>query len=381
MNESMEVGVSRDRLSRLLGYLDHDPGNLSLIADAASTALECRQADTAIELLGRYEAVAPLPLVLLNLKGMAALQLNRFDDAAEVFEVLHTALPDETAIRYNLAWSATMSGNDRRAAEVLDEAAVSAVPGAAALKVQALHRLGLLEDALEAGTRLAEQYPQDEGLLGALSLVAIDSQMPELALAYASKSAGTAEGLSTLGMLTLQKNNIDDALNYFDDGLAVRPDSARNLLGKGLALMAAGKVHDGADYLDKSAAGFGNHLGTWIASGWAHFAKGDRTKAREIFDHALMLDDTFSEAHGALAVLDILDGNIAAARGRTETALRLDRRCFSGALAKSLLFEHDGDPVSAQRIRDLTLNTPVGESGSTIAEGMLAMSSRWRGQG
>ncbi|MBP2161158.1 MULTISPECIES: lipopolysaccharide assembly protein LapB [Asticcacaulis] len=378
MNVSVEVSVSQDKLSRLLGYLDHDSGNLNLIAEAASTALEAGQAAKTIDLLGRYEAITQLPLALLNLRGMAALRLDRFDDALEVFEVLFLALPDEAAIRFNLAWSATMLGNDRRAADVLDEATLSAVPGAAALKVQALHRQGLLEEALELGTGLAEQYPQDEGLLGALSLVAIDSQMPELALAYASKSAGTAEGLSTLGMLTLQKNNIDDALNYFESGLSARPDSARNLLGKGLALMAAGNVHDGADYLDKSAAGFGNHLGTWIASGWAHFAKGDHAKARTIFEHALALDDTFSESHGALAVLDILDGNIAGARDRTETALRLDRRCFSGALAKSLLFAHDGDDESAQRVRQLTLNTPVGDSGSTISDAMVAMASRWR---
>ncbi len=375
----MEPGIDQDRLARLLGYLDHDPGNLSLIAETASTASACGQAAKVIELLDGYEAVAPLPGELRNLKGLAALQLDRFQEAAVLFESLYSELPDETAVKYNLAWSSTMIGNHGRAAEVLDAATTAAVPGAAMLKVQALHRLGLLEDALDVGTGLAEAHPQDEGLMGALSLVAIDLQMPELALAYASRAAETAEGLSTLGMLTLQKNGVDAALTYFEQGLAARPDSARNLLGKGLALMATGNAREGADYLEKSAANFETHLGTWIAAGWAHFARGDRARARAIFDHALALDDTFSESHGALAVLDILEGNIETARVRTETALRLDRRGFSAALAQSLLFQHDGNPEAAERIRELTLNTPVGDSGTTIAEAMINMAPNWRG--
>ena len=107
--------------------------------------------------------------------------------------------------------------------------------------------------------------------------------------------------------------------------------------------------------------------------------EGDRARARAIFDHALALDDTFSESHGALAVLDILEGNIETARVRTETALRLDRRGFSAALAQSLLFQHDGNPEAAERIRELTLNTPVGDSGTTIAEAMINMAPNWRG--
>jgi tetratricopeptide (TPR) repeat protein len=374
----MEPSVSLDTLARLLGYLDHDPENLNLIADTASAALECGQADKVIALLDRFEAIAQPPAALLNLKGLASLQLNHFDDAAAIFDALYTAFPDEAPLKFNLAWSLAMTGDHVRVADLLDDGTVKAVPGAAVLKVQALHHLGDLPQALDLGTRLVELYPDDEGLLGALSLVAIDSQMPDMALAYASKASRTAEGLSTLGMLTLQKNDIGDALTYFEKGLAVRPDSARNLLGKGLALMASGNVHEGADCIDQSAGLFETHLGTWIASGWAHFAKGDRAKARAIFEHTLGLDDTFAESHGALAVLDIIAGDIEAARVRTERALRLDRRCFSGALAQSLLFEHDGDSGSAQRVRDLTLNTPVGESGSTIADAMVAMASKWR---
>lgn len=378
MGELPGFNEVHQRFTRLLGYLAMDPDNLNLIGDATAAAVDAGLPDKALELLDRYGAIAPLPPTLMNIKGLVALQQDRFDDAIAIFEPLLTDAPNDSNLRFNLAWSRTMVGDDVGAAQVLDETTVMAIPGAATLKVQALHRLGDLEAALQNGVTLAESRPNDTALMGALSLVAIDSQMPELALACASKSQDTSEGLSTLGVLTLQDYHIDDALAYFERGLVIRPDSPRNLLGKGLALMAAGDAHGAANFIDQSATLFKSHLGTWIAAGWAHFATDDRPRARTIFEHALALDDTFSETHGALAVLDILDGNIESARRRTDTALRLDRRCFAGALAKSLLLEHDGNPEAAQRVRELTVNAPLDASGHTIAQAMIAIAPNWR---
>lgn len=377
MNADSGLAEKRNRLDRLCGYLEADPGNLNLIADAATSAFEAKLPDRSLDLLSRYEEITPLPATLQNLKGMTFLQLEQFDAAIDIFERLHAQSPAETAIRFNLAWAKTLTGDDSAAAELLDETTTASVPGAPKLKVQALHRLGDLDGALTCGMALAESHPEDSALLGALSLVAIDLQMPELAQAWASKATDTDEGLSSLGVLVLQDNNIEAAISYFDRGIALRPDSARNLLGKGLALLAAGDARSAVGYLDRSAEIFGTHLGTWIGAGWAHFSLGDSARARQIFEHALALDDTFAETHGALAVLDFQDGLMESARRRTETALRLDRKCFAGALAKTLLLEHDGDPGSAQRIRDITLNTPL-ESGRTIADAMVALAPYWR---
>ena len=380
MGDLSAVDHVQPKLARLLSYLESDPGNLNLIGDAAYAAIDSHQPDVAVDLLRRYEKAAPLPAALRNLDGLAALQQDRFEDAAGVFSDLMVDQPDDPALRFNLAWCVSLMGDDSRAAELLDDATVTAIAGAAALKVQALHRLGDLDAALAEGTKAMESRQDDTALLGALSIVAIDLQMPELAQACAAKAQDTPEGLSTLGMLGLKDNRLDEAIAYFDRGLSVRGDSARNLLGRGLVLMARGDAAGAADAIDRSAALFGRHLGTWIASGWAHFAAGDRAKARGIFEHTLALDDTFAESHGALAVLDVLDGDIDSARRRTDTALRLDRRCFAGALAKVLLLERDGDLQAAQRVRDIALNTPVGESGQSIAQAVIALAAHRKGK-
>ena len=380
MGELQSFNDQTQRFERLLGYLASDPENLNLITDCSERAWELGLPEKVLELTDLYKTIAPLPLSLHNLAGLAALRQNHFERAADIFESLLADVPSDPNLRFNLAWSMTMIGNHERTVGLLDELTLAVVPAAATLLVQARHRLGDLEGALRDGSRLAESRPQDTALMGALSLVAIDSQLPELAAAWASKSLDTSEGLSTLGVLTLQDYKIYEALDYFDRGLAIRPDSARNLLGKGLALMAAGDTPGAVHYMDQSAALFKTHLGTWIAAAWAHFANGDRVRARAIFTHALALDDTFSETHGGLAVLDFLDGDFDSARRRTDIALRLDRACFSAALAKSLLLEHDGDPEKAQRLRDITLNAPL-ESGVTIAQAMIALAPKWRNGG
>lgn len=377
MSDQPGMNDLQQRFARLAGYLELDPDNLNLLGDAAAGALEAGLPDRAVELVDRYQAIAPLPAALLNLKGLAALSQEQFDVAAGIFADLRVTAPDDTGLRFNLAWAKTMLGDDAGAAELLDDATARTVPGAAVLKVQAFHRLGDLESALQYGVPLAEARPDDAALLGALSLVAMDAQQPELARGWAARSQTTADGLSSLGVLTLQDYRTDEALACFDRGLALRPDSARNLLGKGLALMSSGDGIGAAKYLDQAAGIFGSHLGTWIAAGWAHFVNGDRVRAREIFESCLELDDTFAETHGALAVLDIMDGQLDSARRRTETALRLDRKCFAGALARSMLLEHDGDAQSAQRVRDIALNAPL-ESGQTLAQAMVHIAPNWR---
>lgn len=377
MGELPSINDPHQKLNRLMGYVDRDPENLNLIADTCAAALDATSPDKALELLNQYEAIAPLPQTLVNLKGLAALQQRRFGDAAAIFEHLLAHTPNDAAVRFNLAWATSMAGDDARAVELLDTHTTSVVACAALLKLESLHRLGDLEGALQEGTRLAESRPDDTALMGALSLVAMDMEMPELARTWAVRSQNTADGLSTMGVLVLQDNRIDEALEFFDRGLTIRPDSARNLLGKGLALMANGDAASATKYIDQSAEIFEKHLGIWIASGWAHFAAGDRVRSRGVFEKALVLDDTFAEIHGALAVLDILDGNIERARPKAEAALRLDRQCLAGALAQTLLLERAGDHQSAQRMRDIALNTPLA-SGRTIAQSMIDIAPYWR---
>lgn len=371
----MNATALRARLERLLGYLDHDPQNLSLISDAASAAYEARDLDTALALLSRAEALGPISPALRNLKGLVELSGGRLDEAATTFGEILSERPDDNGAAFNLAWTRSLQGDWPGALDLLDDAVVAAVVDAAALRIRMLHHLGRLDEALELGARYASARPDDAALMGTLAIAAMDNEQPELARAYALRSGDNPEGLATLGALSLNQSRVEEAIELFDRALAVRADSARGLMGKGLSLMVSGDPRAAADYLDRSAEVFGTHIGTWIAAGWAHFVTGDYQGARERFDRALALDDRFAESQGALAVVDLVEGHLDEAKRRAEVALRLDRNCLSAALARSLLAERAGDAKMAERIRSIALNTPLGADGRTIAQAIAGFAA------
>ncbi|MEJ0027175.1 MAG: tetratricopeptide repeat protein [Rhizomicrobium sp.] len=362
------------RLDRLSRFLERDPANPALLADAAHAAYDAQDFERAAALLKRYRALQALPPELANLDGMTALASGRFADAAAAFQSLRDAGADAPVLRFNLAWTKAMQDRHREALDLLDEATLDVSPRAPALKVEMLHHLGKFEDALALGQDLAQRYPGNERLMGALASLAMDAERADLALLYAERAGDDPVGRATLGMLTLGDHDASRALAMFEASIAAQPSNGRAWIGKGLSLLASGDAAAAAQAMDRGADIFKDHLGSWVASGWAYFLAGDNAKARARFEQALAVDPNFAEIHGGLAVLDVLAGDESGARRRRETALRLDRKCFGAALAQSLLLERSGRIQMAQRVRDMAMSQPIGPKGETLAQALAALS-------
>ncbi len=378
MTAPTSLAQADSRLSRLKSYLQQDPSNLALLADAASAAVDESEPQEARALLERYAAIAALTPALQNLAGVAAISLRDFDEAARVFSALLGAGADSPALRFNLAWSRAMLDDHEGALALLDDQVVETSPRAASLKVQMLHHLGRLEEALAWGETAALRQPGDETLMGALAIAAMDEDLEDLARAYAARAGDSPQGLSVNGLLALGDGSVDQSDALFDQALASDPGNARALIGKGLGRLSAGDADAGVKLLEQGAAIFGDHLGSWIAVAWAHFARGDYAASRETFEKALALDDTFAESHGGLAVLDVLAGDLESAKRRSEVALRLDRQCLSAALAQSLLAEKAGASERAERILAIAMNQPLAPGGPTLAQSMAKFAATGR---
>lgn len=364
-----EIDVTHPgRLQRLLGYLDGDPTNVALLADAANAALDESQPETAAELLERYAALAPLPPGLLNAKGLAAMRSGRYDQASAAFAALRDGGHDHPVVRFNLAWLSAVEGDFARVVELVDGNVVEAVPRGATLKVQALHHLGDLDGALEFGRAMLERLPHDDALLGAVSVVAMDADEYAFAAKLAGQAKGGSDALTTRGLVALNEDDAPRALALFDQVLTGHKAAPRAWIGRGLGLLVTGDIDGAARSLEKGAEIFGDHLGSWIAAGWAQFLRGDLIAARRNFETALEHDENFAETHGALAVVDLAEGHIDSTKRRTDIALRLDKDCFGAALAKIMLLQMQGKPELAARIRDRALNLPAGVDGKTLAQ-------------
>lgn len=354
-------------------FLERDPANVALLSEAAQAAYDERAFDQAHALLKRVAEIEALPPALTNLDGLVAMAQHRFADAADVFGHMREAGHDNPAVRFNLAWARAMLGAWAEASDLLDEEAIAASPRGPSLKIETMHHLEQYDDALERGKELAHRFPNDKRLMGVLATLAIDAEKPELARLYAEKGGDNPEASAALGVLKLGENDADGSLPLFECVIGQQPTNARAWVGKGLALLSQGKADEGARALDRGAELFDDHLGSWIAAGWAHFVAGDRSAARAAFERSIQADANFSESHGGLAVLDVLEGKVDSAEERAEIAVRLDRNSFGGALAKSLLLERAGDAKAALRIRDIAMSTPVGPRGQTIAQALVRM--------
>jgi tetratricopeptide (TPR) repeat protein len=378
MNTNTTTGKPSPRLERLLRFAEQDPANLNLISDAASAAYEDGALDTAAGLIERHATQAPLPPRLTNLKGLIALGRNNFSEAVTAFQQLHDQGDNAPALRFNLAWSKAMTEAYQEALDLLDDETLPVSRSAPSLKIQMMHHLGLYDEALACGEKLAERFPDNEALMGSLATLALDAEQPELARLYAERAGQNPEGSAALGILALGDHDVGRSMALFDQAIAKQPGNPRAWVGKGLSLLISGDGVAGAEAIDRGAEIFDTHLGSWIASGWAHFVNGDYKKARASFERALAADPNFSESHGGLAVLDIMEGRLDDARRNSEIALRLDKKCFGGALAKSLMLERSGHPQMAQKVRDIALSTPIGPNGQTIAQALVGFNSGLR---
>lgn len=367
------ASVSEPRFDRLVGFLAEDPDNLALLADAADAALaESRYAE-ASDIIDRHGRIAPPPPSLINGLGLCALAEGRHADAVCIFESLHAQSPSDSGLLANLAWA--RSGLDDHLG-VLD-----AVDGAketvaiAMLKVRALHNLGRLEEAMAVGDAWTDRDGSPE-LWGVLASVALDAEAVDRAETWAQRASDTPDGATALGIIALSGARAAEAREFFEHALSARPDFARGLTGLGAVLLDEGKPIEAAKNFDKAAKIFDTHLGTWVAAGWAYLIAGDLGNARSRFERVLAIDETFSEGHGGLAVLDVLEGHDTLAERRAEIALRLDRRGLGGALARSMLLEQSGDVHSARRLRTMALEAPAGADGKTIAQMIALAASR-----
>lgn len=368
--------MTAERLRRLLDYVAADPSNQHLLSEAAQAAIDARQPDQAIDLLDRLGGLRELDDRELNLLGLAALHLQDHQRAGAIYQSLLDRGVDHSAIRFNLSWALMKRGDAEAALAVLDEATAEALPQAAMLKVQLLHNRGDMEAAEAAARRGLDRHETDAGLLAAVSVLAIDIDDPDLAERCARAAGDHPDALATLGTLALDAEDPHEARAYFDRALAIRADIPRARIGRGLSLLADGDPAQAAGELDRGAELFGDHLGSFIAAGWAYFIASELPAARRRFERALELDATFAESHGSLAVLDLIEGRPTEAERAMAIAFRLDRQCYSAALAQVLLRAGSGDQEGARRIFEKAIHSPVDERGRTIAQAMARMGRR-----
>jgi Flp pilus assembly protein TadD len=363
----------RARLQRYREFLKGDPANLSLALEVAELHTRLGEFAQAESVLATALTNRPADMRLRSQLATTHIAANRPDEAIEILQSLLASGEQSPALRYNLAYALLLA---RRPQEARDQLlAVVDQPEAPAqarlLLARALHHCGDLEGAEEQISAYLKDRPEDAEALGVAALIHLDASHPDRARAAAESALGQSAddlgALVTLGSLALDQEDQAAANDYFTRATERHPSSGRAWSGMGLTTMLALDLDRAIENLKQAVRYMPDHIGTWHSLGWCQILKRDFAGAQESFDRAMALDRNFSETHGGLAVLHVLQGRPEAAEPEVKRALRLDPKCFSGRFAQSLLLSKS-DPAQAQAIVQGIMSSSVVEGGEKLQD-------------
>ncbi|AOJ64588.1 hypothetical protein WJ32_18590 (plasmid) [Burkholderia ubonensis] len=358
---------SEARLLRLVRFLDMDPQNPSLLAEAASVSFECSGFDRTVDWLKRLEKIQPLSPETLNMLGIAALASGQCAVAEEAFRDLRTQVPGDTTLLHEHAYTLILMGEYQKALDELDASEMPLPANCAALKTRALHHLGQVSAAIGYAEAALTDSSSDEDLAVSLATLYLDANRLDDAERLAQQFPSHYESAVILGSAHLLRGRQDEARASFDRALAIHQGSARALLGAGLTALSGLRFAEASSLLDDAARILDRHAGAWVAAGWSYLFAGDLKTARERFQRTNEIDKNFAEGHGGMAVVQRLEGEQREASRNAAIARRLDPDCFSLRLYATLIAEQQGDSQMSNDIRRSALEHQLLPDGTRIA--------------
>jgi tetratricopeptide (TPR) repeat protein len=351
------------RLGRLLGYLAQDPDNLPLLQDIIDAALAAGDLPVAQTHLARARALAPHDTGLRQREAHLLLAEKNYLAACGVLEHLLQVQP-HPAIAFDLAYANFWLGQYQSVRDLLEPGLAdpgapnlittlqgdSPATGLAALLLllRSLHFLGDLPAAMAVQQQFAQQYAGEAEFLGVSSLLFLDNDQLEPA-AQAANAAMVAdsppmEALVTSATVALGRGDLAAAKAWFEQALARNQNDGRSWSGMGLCYLVQRDMPKAQQALELAVEYMPSHIGTRHLLGWCHLLQGQTGQAQAVFQGALALDRNFGESHGALAVVQALQGQNELAKTTIRRANGLNPEGMGARFAEMLLERDPHNP-------------------------------------
>ncbi len=345
----------RSQLEKYAGYLTQDPENIHLICQVADLHLRLGEKDIARNILESELKKRPNDHALRFNLSNVAMASSQFDEAVDLLDGLLSEGVTAPAVRYNYAYALAFKGDYETAKDqLLTIKGNEDVPKSSLLLGRMYHHLGDLENGIFSVTDYLKKHPEDNEASGVLSMMFLDDEKMDEAMKWAEVALETdssqLEALVTAGTVSIARNEIENAQQYFQHAVESKPTSGRAWAGKGLTTMLDLDIPLAIENLKKAVQFMPTHIGTWHTLAWCYIVQEEFQKARECFDKSMEIDNRFGETYGGLAVVSILENKLDEVDGLITKAKRLDSASFSAYFAQSLLAQHRGHPERATKI-------------------------------
>lgn len=367
------------RLARLAAFLQEDPENPALLADACESAIACGDHARAEAYIASAERLALDRSEWTFRRARLAIARRDLAQAAQLLEGLIAGGGPHPVLAHDLAYVRLLQG-DPEAVRMLLRPWVE--PGCPAdlppaqqqalqvLWLRAAHRLQLLEEAMEWTARQEAAGALHPAAGGVASLVAVDLEdfatARRLAEAALASDPAQVEALVARGSVALAQGDSALATQFLQRGLERQPDDGRTWSALGFASLQAMNLPQARTQLERAVQSMPDHVETWHALGWTLLLQGERDAALAAFRRALDLGASSAETHGGLALLLAMSGEAEQARGHLDEAERLEPGNATGRLARAMLAGELRDAKAVQALIEPLLR------GRGLAAGALA---------
>lgn len=374
---------TQDPLGLLEGYLQQDPENAALLAEAVSVAFETGRPERAQRLLDQAGPTLLAHPAVGHAKATLLLSQQRFDEAAALFGDLIARGVTAPEVRFNLAYARFRQGSFAEAAQIfqglvhLNDAPLESL----AYLMRCLHHAGDTDQALAAWDAASERLKTSHAL-GVASLICLDTNQLERARDLAERSLkiedAPVEAMVTRATIAVGEGSDVLAESLLERAVARAPNDGRVWSAIAAARMGRGDLRGAEQAFGETTRLMPSHVGSWHGLAWCQLLRRDLAGAQGSFEAALALDRNFGETHGGLAVVAALQGHEARAREAIERALRLDGAGMSARYAEAILGGEAGNPHAVQALAMRLLRNRQEVKGAILLERALAINAAKR---
>lgn len=370
------------RLARLEGYLLEDPANPALLADVCEAAISAGQHERALALVDRAERLDLNPAEWTFRRARLNIARRDLPEAERLLLALQTREGGHPVIAHDLAHIAFLQGRWASARSVvapwLERPTIEpeALQALQVLWLRATHRMKAVQEGWAWVLRQLAANRLQPRAQGIASLLAIDAehfaQARDLADRALACDPDLPEALVARASVALADDQTELAFRLLRRALQLQPDDGRAWSAMAFAsLQARDFVSAEAQFRRALASTMSEHIGSWHGLGWTCLLRGDRAGARIAFERALALDRNFSETHGAIGLLLVLEGRREQAQHHLRVADRLDPCNVTGRFAQALASGELRDPGQIGELAKRLLSRP-GLFGGTLADAVLS---------
>jgi tetratricopeptide (TPR) repeat protein len=364
------------RLRRLLGYLEDDPENFSLLSDAGDLCLRIGNRAVARPLLERALKLQPKdPANLFRMSTLMFAEHAYQDCLGLTFQLLDLGQA-HMAIRRQHALCLVNLSRFAEAAPILRTLVEgdAPYPDLPHTLLRTLHHIGCFKEAAAFAESHLERNPGDATARGMQSLLFLDQERYVEAERIANEvlrvQPRNLDALLAAGSSAIALEREGRALELFGRAIETGPRNGRAWLGLGLGHMLSGELSEAAEEMKRALQYMPEHLGSWNALAWVMILQRDLDGASATLRRSLRVNRNFGETHGGLAVVAAMRDDWGLTRVRTEMALRLQPGCFAGRFAQSLLVAQEGTPDKAVAMLNELLDQAHAPAGGNLS-GMI----------